>query len=66
MNVYTLSNVIINIRCNTEVDQVFKVLGDLVYACDQDFTGNMVDATFNIKMHIRLYDSGFRVISERH
>ena len=47
-----------------QVEQFFKVIGNVAFLPDQDFTSNIVDATVFIKMHDDLNSFNFRGISE--
>ena len=49
-------------RFNTKIAQFFQVIGDVVAAHEQEFTGNIADAIFFIKMHNKLYNTCFRGI----
>ena len=57
-------NTWLEIRYNTEAYQFFKVSGNVAFIHDQEFTGNIVDDTFFIQMHILHYNHVFRVLSE--
>ena len=63
-NLSNFKNIRIDNRCKTEAEQFFQVIGDVIFAYDQQFTGNIVDATSIIETHNRLYNIGFRGISE--
>ena len=65
-NLQNFKNIRVDTRCKTEVEQFFQVIGDDIFAYDQEFMVNIVDATFFIKMQVKLYNTSFRDIQEGH
>ena len=64
-NLSNFKNISIDTRNNTEVEQFFQAIRDVIFAYDQELTENIVDATFFIEMHNKLYNVGFHGIFER-
>ena len=52
-------NIRIDTQCYTEIEEFFNVIRNVAFAHDQEFTRNIVDATFFIQLQYKLYNIDF-------